>query len=234
MSVLENAADKIAALAKKLAEVMAEIGPIAKRGENEFHHYNYARESEIVEAVREKLAKRSVVMLPSVTWQEKTQETTVDAKTGEVKPGKNSYTKVALEVMFVDGDTGATITRTWYGEGQDTGDKGLYKAHTGAIKYCLLKTFLIPTDDDPEKPSEDEQEQARRAKTQQENRQIRAQREPATEAQRKRLADLAKEKGIGADGMTQMMKDRFQCDSSKKLTGQQADELVKELEGISR
>jgi hypothetical protein len=37
------------------------------------------------------------------------------------------------------------------GEGQDAGDKAVYKAMTGALKYCLLKTFLIPTGDDPER-----------------------------------------------------------------------------------
>src|SRR5574340_328981 len=42
------------------------------------------------------------------------------------------------------------------GEGQDRGDKATYKAMTGATKYALLKLFLIPTGDDPEK-DEDEQ-----------------------------------------------------------------------------
>lgn len=36
------------------------------------------------------------------------------------------------------------------GEGMDTGDKAIYKAITGAQKYVLMKTFLIPTGDDPE------------------------------------------------------------------------------------
>jgi hypothetical protein len=36
------------------------------------------------------------------------------------------------------------------GEGQDAGDKGPYKAMTGAQKYALMKTFMIPTGDDPE------------------------------------------------------------------------------------
>ena len=34
--------------------------------------------------------------------------------------------------------------------GADTGDKALYKAYTSGVKYFLLKTFLLPTDDDVE------------------------------------------------------------------------------------
>jgi hypothetical protein len=43
------------------------------------------------------------------------------------------------------------IEGTWFGSGSDTGDKGLYKAITGGIKYVLNTNFLIPTGDDPEK-----------------------------------------------------------------------------------
>ncbi len=31
------------------------------------------------------------------------------------------------------------------------GDKGIYKAMTGGLKYALLSLFLIPTTDDPER-----------------------------------------------------------------------------------
>ena len=37
-----------------------------------------------------------------------------------------------------------------YGEGIDKGDKALYKAYTGAIKYYLANTFLIATGNEPE------------------------------------------------------------------------------------
>ena len=36
------------------------------------------------------------------------------------------------------------------GEGLDAGDKAPYKAMTGALKYALLQSFLLPTGDDPE------------------------------------------------------------------------------------
>jgi|GEM_PF-4547377 len=49
------------------------------------------------------------------------------------------------------GDTGATITTRWTGEAADSQDKGINKAATAALKYWLLKTFLISTgDEDPD------------------------------------------------------------------------------------
>lgn len=42
--------------------------------------------------------------------------------------------------------------RAWVGVGADIGgDKGIYKAYTGGLKYALLSLFLIPTTDDPER-----------------------------------------------------------------------------------
>jgi hypothetical protein len=42
----------------------------------------------------------------------------------------------------------------WRGSGQDEGEKGLYQAYTGGLKYFLLDLFLLPTFDDPEKRAE--------------------------------------------------------------------------------
>jgi hypothetical protein len=44
-------------------------------------------------------------------------------------------------------DTGETLTSIYKGEGEDEGDKGLYKAYTGATKYFLTKNFLISSGD---------------------------------------------------------------------------------------
>jgi ribosomal protein L37AE/L43A len=60
-------------------------------------------------------------------------------------------TTLTMTFTFLDGDSGQELTRPWAGAGTDKEDKGLYKAMTGGEKYFLLKTFLMPTGDDPEK-----------------------------------------------------------------------------------
>jgi hypothetical protein len=58
-----------------------------------------------------------------------------------------------MEFKFIDGETGEELVFHSEGEGQDAGDKGIYKAITGAQKYALMKAFMIPTGDDPEADS---------------------------------------------------------------------------------
>ena len=140
------------ALAKKLAEVMGVANRIPKRGRNDFHKYDYATEADIAEAIRAELAQRSVMLFPAIT---KVNREPVGEK-GSV------LTTLDMEFMFVDGETGESITRQWAGAGTDKEDKGLYKAMTGGEKYFLLKTFLMPTGDDPEAHTDDKKLDAKK------------------------------------------------------------------------
>jgi len=133
-------------LVKKLAEVMKRVQYIQKTGFNNFHQYKYATEADVNEHVREVLAEYNVVMIPNVKSHSFREH--VNAK------GKIEYiVTVCVEFTFYDGETGETITFCTFGEGQDAGDKGTYKAITGAQKYALMKAFMIPTGDDPESDS---------------------------------------------------------------------------------
>ena len=130
-------------LVSKLAEVMKRVRYIQKTGVNDFHRYKYATEADVNEHVREVLAELNVVMIPNVVSHSVREH--INAK------GKTEYiVTVGVDFTFFDGETGETITFRTYGAGQDAGDKGTYKAVTGAQKYALMKAFMIPTGDDPE------------------------------------------------------------------------------------
>lgn len=128
-------------LFQKLAKITGEISRVPKRGRNEFHKYDYVTEADLLDAVRAKLAENQVAYFFSVT--NVTTRPTDNAKNGPV-------TEVTVAVTFADGETGEVFTVLGAGAGQDASDKGVYKAITGAQKYTLMKTFLIPTGDDPE------------------------------------------------------------------------------------
>jgi hypothetical protein len=132
---------------KKLLTVIDEVKRIPKNGYNSFHKYHYVTESDLTESIRPILAKAGLVFLPpSVLEQEKIEVT----KVVNGKEEKDYFTKVKMEFTLADAETGEVIKSIFWGEGQDKGDKGLYKAYTGATKYFLMKTFLIATGDDPE------------------------------------------------------------------------------------
>jgi len=130
-------------LVVKLCEVMETVTYIQKRGKNAFHGYKYATEADVSDAIRKELAKRNVFLLPSL---ESTEQREVRTKKGSAE----TVTKVRINYTFLDGDSDDKLQMVMEGEGQDPGDKGIYKAITGATKYALMKAFLIPTGDDPE------------------------------------------------------------------------------------
>src|SRR3990167_10973423 len=135
-------------LITKLVEVMDSINRIAKRGKNTFHNYTYATEMDILEAVRSELAKRNVFVSTTIKEKEVTEYQTDKGKLARL-------TQITTSHTFINGDRPEEkMTVSSYGQGDDQGDKGGYKAITGAMKYFLMKTFLIPTGDDPENDGE--------------------------------------------------------------------------------
>jgi hypothetical protein len=129
-------------LVEKLAAVMAKVERVPKTGWNDFHKYKYATEADITDAVRAEMAAQGVMLFPSVEH--------IDWKDMPTKSG--AVERLAtMTVKFTATDGKDSVSFTVLGEGQDRSDKATYKAMTGATKYALLKLFLIPTGDDPER-----------------------------------------------------------------------------------
>lgn len=138
-------------LAEKLADVSHAVSGIAKQGRNETLGYSYVRSEDVVRQIREELHKARVVLVPKVVPGSLDHFT----ETG----GKSFLTTLEIDYTLVNLDIdGDQYTCAWLGAGADVGgDKGLYKAYTGALKYFLLNLLLIPTGDDPEKDQVSEQ-----------------------------------------------------------------------------
>lgn len=188
-------------LYKKLLEVMKKIPEIQKSGYNSFHDYRYATEEDIVKPIRSLLIEHGVLLISKVL---NTETTTTDK-------GEFLVTQT-LEFKFVDVDTGETLTCTWVGAGIDKGDKGVYKAQTGALKYFLLKTFLIPTVTDPENPRLE----------------VERYDEPATENQKNLVKKLVAQQASATGKTVQEVEAAYKIDYSK-LTKSKASELIDTL-----
>jgi len=125
---------------------MGELGYLQKRGYNDHHKYNYATEADVSEAVRALLVKHGVLFIPNV----------VPESVSRV----NGTTSLLVECVFINAEQPSDrLAVVMAGDGWDKGDKGPYKAVTGAVKYALMKTFLIPTGDDPERATEADREE---------------------------------------------------------------------------
>lgn len=135
--------DKKFYLAAKLARIYGTVKGVVKTGYNNYDKYGYVTEADLALALRPALAAENVALVTSVE-----DATFTDVQTSQGKAATRCVVKV--KVTLIDGDTNEIIETTYFGVGDDRGDKGLYKAITGATKYALYKLFLVPTGDDPE------------------------------------------------------------------------------------
>lgn len=135
-------------LKQKLLEVSKAIAYLKKDKQNEMQHYTYLSEAKIKETIKAEFEKQGILFNYS------THEVS-HYEISPTKKGTKQFCTIATgSYRFLDVDSDEQINGGWAGSGTDTGDKGLFKAVTGGIKYVLSTNFLIPTGDDPEKDHE--------------------------------------------------------------------------------
>lgn len=125
---------------QKIHQVMQSVQYLSKDDKVEFGKTNYKAISEekVTSAVRAALVDSGLVILPVSQSRERVgQITSVD---------------VQYRIQNID-DPDDFIIVVSSGDGADTQDKGAGKAMTYAYKYMLLRSFAIPTGEDPDKIS---------------------------------------------------------------------------------
>lgn len=131
----------------KLHSIQSRIEKMEKDGKNDFQNYNYLSETQVTVKMKHLLDEYKVMFIYN--------SQITDLQTWDNSKGvKQFLTAVQVSYEFVDVESGEKISGVAAGQGVDSGDKGIYKAITGAIKYIYMKTFNIPTGDDPEKDNE--------------------------------------------------------------------------------
>lgn len=136
---------------QKIAEVMKRVQYLSKDDKVEFKSTNYRAISEekVTTAVRAAMVEVGLVILPVEQRRERIgQITSVDTK----------YRIQNIE----DPDDYVIVVSS--GDGADSQDKGAGKAMTYAYKYMMLRSFSIPTGEDPDKVSSAELDEKEREK----------------------------------------------------------------------
>lgn len=147
--------DKKIGLYKKILAVMADIQYLQKDDKvstGASGSYKAISEEKVTETVRASLIKHGLVILP--IEQEHKRDDTLLNNNG--KETVSRLSTVNTKYKIVDVDTGEHEILASSGTGVDTQDKGVGKAMTYSYKYLFLRTFAIPTGDDPDKISSDE------------------------------------------------------------------------------
>jgi len=121
----------------KLALIQSQLRSIPETGFNSFHKYSYATAEDIIGAVRPICSQHGVFISITCTSHQ------------ILKDGKAA--SVVVTLTATDAETGESTTCSMAGYAEDAkSDKSLWKAVTGASKYCIRSFFCLATCDDPE------------------------------------------------------------------------------------
>lgn len=163
----------------------------------------------------------------------------------EGKPKTEILTKVKMNMVWIDVETGEKLVVLWGANGQNDWEKGLGSALTYGERYFVMKFFHISTDEDDvdnpnrknnEMPSHFESkavQQKRHETTKDTNtkantREIKEVKKdiiPITENQIKRIQILINESGCNKDNIYSF----FKIKSSKELNSEEANSMVEML-----
>jgi len=137
-------------LYKKMFEIMKTVEHVEKTIQVKYKTVDYKATSEAVVTpiFRKEFIKNKLMVFPI-------EQTSVK---------NNGISSIDIKYKIVDTETGEYEILASSGEGADTQDKGAGKAMTYAYKYMLLRTFMSPTGEDPDKTSSQELDDKRKQK----------------------------------------------------------------------
>lgn len=123
----------------KMASILRETKAITKSEKNQQQGFKFRGIDNVMNELHELFAKNEVFILQEV-----------QGFTTENRPtksgGTNTFTRATVKFRYITTD-GSCVETVNVGEAMDSGDKGMNKAMSVALKYSLLQMFLIPTED---------------------------------------------------------------------------------------
>jgi len=134
---------------QKISEVMKRVQYLKKDDNIEFGKtkYNALSEEKVTTIIRKELVDLGIVIIPV----EQKRNTTELIRT-DTSVNQRTDVDVVYRIQNID-DVDDYILASSSGSGVDTQDKGVGKAMTYSYKYLILRTFAIPTGEDPDKIS---------------------------------------------------------------------------------
>ena len=194
-----------AKLQKKKNELRKELaskGVLKREGFNKFDKYAYFSEAQYKELFTVLFSKYGLELTASaLSFRE--YSGTANQPFGRI---------VEVAFTLTDIDTGFSETSVAFGDGMDKGDKGGYKAYTGALKYYLANTFMVVTGDDAEADSPSGERKASPAKD------------------KKQLEDLIKQiKEKVEERRWPKMFETYKVNGFEELTIKQAEDILRRV-----
>ena len=128
----------------QMSKVMAEIGHVGKDQKNSQQGFKFRGIDQFVNALYPALIKHGVFMAPRCTSESHELKNVVRSSG---KEGVDKHVTIMMEYDFFADDGSKVTIGPVPAEGLDSGDKATNKALSAALKYALIQTFSIPTED---------------------------------------------------------------------------------------
>lgn len=135
----------MSAIYKKMSDVMKEVKAVTKDQRNTAQGFKFRGIDQFVNALYPALTKHGVFMAPRATSYTSELKDVIRASSG--KPGVDKHVAIMMEYDFFAEDGSKVTVGPVPAEGLDSGDKATNKALSAALKYALIQTFSIPTED---------------------------------------------------------------------------------------
>jgi hypothetical protein len=145
------------AMAKILADIDF-IGKDRKADMGNAGRYNFRGIDDIYNALHSSFAKHKVFIIPKIIDSKIELQEKEKTYNGVTNKSYNYSATLKVEFTFCSED-GSSISAVGIGHALDNSDKATNKAQSSALKYCLMQTFLIPTEESKDVESENIQVQ---------------------------------------------------------------------------
>ena len=132
-----------------MAAILADVDAVSKNRQADMGkagNYKFRGIDDMYNSLHKSFAKYKVFIIPEIlnnVFEVQEREKTYQGNTTKSLQYSSILT---VKFTFVSED-GTSISATGIGHALDTSDKATNKAQSSALKYCLMQTFLIPTED---------------------------------------------------------------------------------------
>lgn len=221
-----------------LPRIIQDIDSIQKKvNPNSQFKYAYRGIDAFMNHLNPLLAKHNVTIMPEVL--DVTRESWLNAN-------GTKMTSVVMKIKYsFYAEDGSSTSCIMIGESFDSGDKASNKAQSIALKYAIMQVFMVPTEDidDPDdfdtstQPKQDPQKKQLVNHAPQSKSDVDKGADyvksgkSVSEAQLKRLYAIVKNSFYSEDEVKNLIKEKFNKNSSKELNMVEYDELCKIIEG---
>ena len=127
----------------QVRQELSDLGVLKRDGYNENAKYKFFSEAQYKALFTKLFAKHGIEFKATMLALEHDSFTNSKGTLQFIR-------RVLMEFTIMDIYTGESESSQFVGEGYDVGDKAIYKAYTGALKYYYADTWQVATGDEPE------------------------------------------------------------------------------------